>query len=172
MQAISPHLDREEDHLMTKTQPPIQSVPVQIHQNDTHVVLAAPMPGLEPQDIAVVIAGDKVTINGSYRGSRQDQEHIVTAEWTIGPYAREVVLPQPVNGQLTNATYGNGVLVLAMPKTQIEDGPAEFQIEVVHATLGQRIGHTGSDLRPTTTEEHRRRMEAAHGQQESQESQV
>jgi hypothetical protein len=59
-----------------------------------------------------------------------------------------------------------------MPKTQIEDGPAEFQIEVVHATLGQRIGHTGSDLRPTTTEEHRRRMEAAHGQQESQESQV
>jgi HSP20 family protein len=155
---------------MTKTQPLAQSVPVQIHQSDTHIVLAAPMPGLEPQDISVVIEGDKVTINGSYRGSRQEKEDVLIAEWTIGPYVREVVLPQPVNGPLTNATYGNGVLVLAMPKTQAEDedSHAEFQIEVVHATLGQRIGHTGSDLRPTTTEEHRRRIEAAHGQQESQ----
>ena len=59
-----------------------------------------------------------------------------------------LLLPQSVSGQLSIATYGNGVVVLAMPKSQIG---------------GQRIGHTGSDLRPTTTEEHRRRMEAAHG---------
>jgi hypothetical protein len=81
----------------------------------------------------------------------------------VGPYAREIILPQPVNGPLTNATYGNGVLVLAMPNMEEEsaDGHAEFQIEVIQATLGQRIGHTGSELRPTTTEEHRHRMEAA-----------
>jgi hypothetical protein len=61
-------------------------------------------------------------------------------------------------------------LVLAMPKAQAEsdDAHAEFQIEVVQATLGQRIGHTGSELRPTTTEEHRRRMEAANEKQEKQ----
>jgi HSP20 family protein len=155
---------------MTMTQPSAQSVPVQIHQSDAHIVLAAPMPGLEPQDISVVIAGDKVSINGSYRGSRQEKGDVLTSEWTIGPYAREVVLPQPVNGRLTNATYGNGVLVLAMPKTPVEDedGHAEFRIEVVQATLGQRIGHTGSDVQPTTTEEHRRRIEAAHGRQQSQ----
>jgi HSP20 family protein len=148
---------------MTKTQPPAQSVPVQIHQSDALIVLAAPMPGLEPQDISVVIRGDKVTIQGSYRGSRRETEEVLVAEWTIGPYEREVALPQPVNGPLTNATYGNGVLMPAMPKAeeQREDGHAEFQIEVVQATLGQRIGHTGSELRPTTTEEHRRRMEAA-----------
>ena|SRR5215510_1919952 len=148
---------------MTKTQPPVQSVPVQIHQTDALIVLAAPMPGLEPQDISVVIAGDKVMIQGNYRGSRREKEDVLVAEWTIGPYAREVVLTQPVNGPLTNATYGNGVLVLAMPKAEEEgeDGHAEFQIEVVQATLGQRIGHTGSELRPTTTDEHRHRMEAA-----------
>ena len=155
---------------MTKTQPPAQSIPVQIHQSDAHLVLAAPMPGLEPQDISIVIAGDKITIHGSYRGSRQEKEDTLVAEWTVGPYTREVVLPQPVNGPLTNATYGNGVLVLAMPKAQEEsdDGHAEFQIEVVQATLGQRIGHTGSELRPTTTQEHRRRMEAANEKQEKQ----
>jgi HSP20 family protein len=154
---------------MTQTQPPAQSVPVQIHQTDTLIVLAAPMPGLEPQDISVAIRGDKVTIQGSYRGSRQEKDEVIAAEWTIGPYEREVVLPQPVNGTLTNATYGNGVLVLAMPKAEEkgEDGHAEFQIEVVQATVGQRIGHTGSELRPTTTEEHRRRMEAANEKHES-----
>jgi HSP20 family protein len=163
------HMKVERRKSMTKTQPSAQSVPVQIHQTDELIVLAAPMPGLEPQDISVVITGDKVTIRGSYRGSRREKEEVLVAEWTIGPYEREVVLPQPVNGPLTNATYGNGVLMLAMPKAEEEreGGRAEFQIEVVQATLGQRIGHTGSDLRPTTTEEHRRRMEAATEKHES-----
>jgi HSP20 family protein len=153
---------------MAKTQPPAQSVPVQIHETETLIVLAAPMPGLEPQDISVGIAGDKVTIQGNYRGSRQEKEDVMVAEWTVGPYAREVILPQPVNGPLTNATYGNGVLVLAMPKVEEagEDGQATFQIDIVQATLGQRIGHTGSDLQPTTTAEHRRRMEAANQKHE------
>jgi HSP20 family protein len=147
----------------TKSEPAAQAVPVQIHQTDTLVVLAAPMPGLEPQDISVVVAGDQVKIAGSYRGSRKDKGDVLVAEWTVGPYAREVVLPQPVNGPLTNATYGNGVLVLAMPKADKrgKDQQAEFQIQVVHATLGQHISHTGSEIRPTTTEEHRERMEAA-----------
>lgn len=154
---------------MARTQPPAQSVPVQVHQTDALIVLAAPMPGLEPQDISVSIAGNKVAIQGNYRGSRQEKGEVLVSEWTMGPYEREVVLPQPVNGPLTNATYGNGVLVLAMPKAEKEreDRHAEFQIEVVQATLGQRIGHTGSELRPTTTEEHRRRMEAANEQHES-----
>jgi HSP20 family protein len=147
----------------TMISPSAQSVPIQLHQTDALIVLAAPMPGLEPQDISVAIAGDKVTIQGNYRGSRHEKEDILVAEWTVGPYAREIILPQPVNGPLTNATYGNGVLVLAMPKMEEErgDGHAEFQIGVVQATLGQRIGHTGSELRPITTEEHRQRIEVA-----------
>jgi HSP20 family protein len=147
---------------MTMAQQPQQTIPVQIHQTDALIVLAAPMPGLEPQDISVVIAGDKVKIHGNYRGSRPEKEDLLVAEWTVGPYARELVLPQPVNGSLTNATYGNGVLVLAMPKAKRGGGESstEFTLEVVEATLGQHIGHTGSDLQPTTTEEHRTRMEA------------
>jgi HSP20 family protein len=146
---------------MTMGQQPQQTVPVQMHQTDDLIVLAAPMPGLEPQDISVVITGDKVTIVGSYRGARQEDSDLLVSEWTIGPYFREVVLPQPVNGPLTNATYGNGVLVVAMPKMeeQRQGSYTEFQLEVVEATRGQRIGHTGSEMRPTTTEEHRHKMQ-------------
>lgn len=97
------------------TVPSQQTVPVQLHQADDRLVLATPLPGLEPQDIAVAISGDRLTIRGAYRGSRQEQPETLVSEWTMGPYYREITLPQPVNGVLTNATYGNGVLVLSMP---------------------------------------------------------
>lgn len=146
---------------MTMAQQPQQAVPLQIHQTDKLIVLAAPMPGLEPQDISVVVAGNKVTLRGSYRGSRLERGDLIISEWTIGPYYREVILHEAVNGPLTNATYGNGVLVLAMPKLdQANQGSyTEFQLDVVEATRGQRVGHTGSDMQPTTTEKHRHRME-------------
>jgi HSP20 family protein len=146
---------------MTMTPRQEQKIPVQIHQSDDRIVLAAPMPGLEPQDIRVLIAADRVTIRGEYRGSRQDMPDVIVSEWTIGPYYREMVLPQPVNGAMTNATYGNGVLALSMPKLkegeQSED--TEFQLEVVNATKGQRVGHSGSEIQATTTHEHRQRMQ-------------
>src|SRR5918911_4050667 len=141
---------------MTETSQQPQTVPLQVHQADDRLVLAAPMPGLEPQDIAVIISGNRVTIRGEYRGSRQNQPEILISEWTIGPYYREVVLPQPVNGALTNATYGNGVLVLSMPKLAAgeEAHPAEFQLEAVESVRGQRVGHTGWDVQPTAAGHH------------------
>jgi HSP20 family protein len=135
-----------------------QTIPVQIHQASDLIVLAAPMPGLEPEDIAVCISGERVTIRGDYRGSRQDQPEVLISEWTIGPYYREVVLPEAVNGELTNATYGNGVLVLSMPRLKPEQqgGVTEFRLQAVQNTRGQYISHTGAELTPTTTRTRRR----------------
>src|SRR5262245_17809821 len=67
-----------------------QTIPVQVHKAADLIVLAAPMPGLEPEDISVYISGERVTIRGDYRGSRQDQPEVLISEWTIGPYYREV----------------------------------------------------------------------------------
>jgi HSP20 family protein len=131
-----------------------QTIPVQLHQADDRLVLATPMPGLEPQDIAVSISGDRVTIDGAYRGSRQQQPEILVSEWTIGPYYRDLTLPQPVNGVLTNATYGNGVLVLSMPILEPgkQGGETTFRLEAISGVKGQRVGHTGAALQPTMTQ--------------------
>ncbi len=145
---------------MTVAPPEGQRIPVRIHQTGDHLVLTAPMAGLNPQDILVTVAGEKVRLRGAYRGPGQARRDLVLVEWTVGPYSRDVLLPHPVNGELTNATYGNGVLVLSMPKVEPwqEVTGAEFCLEVVEATRGQRVGHTGSDIRPTTTREHRQKM--------------
>lgn len=132
-----------------------QEVPVRIYDRDEHVVLAAPLPGLEPENISVTISGNTVIIEGEERGPRQHERGVLVDEWTIGPYRREVSIPQAVNGSLTNATYGNGVLVLSMPKSKAgEASDASFQLHPVAAARGERIGHTGSEIRPATTEEH------------------
>jgi hypothetical protein len=104
----------------------------------------------------VSIHGDRVTIRGEYRGSRHDQPETVISEWTMGPYYRDLTLPQSVSGELTNATYGNGVLVLAMPTLEpgVQEDAIEFRLEADTGTRGQRVGHTGSEIEPTLPMEH------------------
>lgn len=135
-----------------------QRLPVRVNTTDNHVVVAAPMPGLEPGDISVSIEEDNVKIRGEERGPRQHEREMVLAEWTIGPYEREVELPHPVDGSFANATYDNGVLVVSMPK--VAQGrrtvPAEFGLERVGEARGERVGHAGREARPHTTEEHLR----------------
>jgi len=138
----------------------MQEIPLRIYQTSELIMLVAPMPGLEPGDISVDIAGDRVRIHGEERGPRQHDRDLLLAEWTIGPYHREVTLPQPVDAALTNATYGNGVVVLSMPKAAEGRAPAgeTIRLQVIEATRGERVGHTGHDIRPTTTAEHRQGM--------------
>jgi HSP20 family molecular chaperone IbpA len=48
-----------------------QTVPVRIYQAENQIMLAAPMPGLEAQDISVSISDKRVTIMGQERGPGQ-----------------------------------------------------------------------------------------------------
>ena len=45
-------------------------IPVRIYQKEKQFAVAAPMPGLEPEDITVTIEGKRVTIDGKERGPR------------------------------------------------------------------------------------------------------
>lgn len=139
----------------------VQNVPVRIFRSENRLVIAAPLPGLEANDISVRISGDRVTIRGQERGPRQNERDLLVTEWTVGPYEREVTLPQPVDGALANATYGNGVLVLSLPTAEAgrTASDAEFTLEWVEATRGERVGHSASAVTPVTTEEHWQRKE-------------
>jgi HSP20 family protein len=127
---------------MTMASQPEQTIPVQLHRAQGRLVLAAPMPGLEPQDISVRIHHGRVTIRGEYR---------------------DLSLPQPVSGELTNATYGNGVLVLAMPTLEpgVQEDATEFRLEADTGTRGQRVGHIGSEIEPAIPTENRPQNEWA-----------
>jgi len=134
-----------------------QTIPVRISDSEDLILLAAPMPGLEPQNITVSIKDHVVQIKGEERGPRQHELDLKVAKWRIGPYVREVSLDHPVNGAMANATYGNGVLVLSIPKSKNGHGSnAEFQLKQIEPTRGERIGYTGSEIRPAADGEKER----------------
>jgi HSP20 family protein len=141
-----------------------EHIPVRVYQSSDRLMVAAPLPGVEPGDIAVRVAGDTLTIHGDVRGVHQEDVDLLVEEWAIGPYHREVRLPHRVDGARANATYGNGVLVLALPKASAvgsgggDESPAELRLEVTDAPRGAHVGHTGRDLQETSTAEHRQRM--------------
>jgi HSP20 family protein len=133
-----------------------QNIPIRIYQTDNQLTLVAPLAGLEPEDINVAIDGNRVTIRGRERGPHQHDLDLFVNEWAIGPYYRDATLPQHVDGSMANATYGNGVLVITMPKANSvrKTVKTEFSLEKVEPTRGERVGHTGHEPQPTTTREH------------------
>jgi len=81
---------------MTDSANALRRLPLRVYRTASRIMLAAPMPGLEPTDILVVLDGDRVTIDGKRRGRHQDALDPVMAEWTIGPYYRELTLDHPI----------------------------------------------------------------------------
>jgi HSP20 family protein len=121
-----------------------QPIPVRVYQSDNRIMVAAPMPGLEPEDIRVTVEGTNVTIHGEQRGVHQDDRDLLMTEWEIGPYHRDLTLPEGVDGRTANAAYGNGVLVLIFPKAiGGASERSEILLEAVEPTVGMRIGHSG-----------------------------
>ncbi|MGI8423952.1 MAG: Hsp20/alpha crystallin family protein [Chloroflexota bacterium] len=141
-----------------------QHLPVRVYEGDGRLMVAAPMPGLEPQDISVAVKGDRVTIHGALRGPHQEDRDPSVAEWAIGPYHRDLTLPQSVDGARANATYGNGVLVLVLPKAPRGGRGTQFTLDVLTPTRGAHVGHAGRDLHKSTAAAHRRTQEHATAQ--------
>jgi HSP20 family protein len=127
-----------------------------MYQTAERLAVAAPMPGLEPADITVRITAEgTLELRGKLRGPRQEEMDLLLDEWSVGPYERTLSLPCPVDGELADVTYGNGVLVVALPKAA-QTRPATLNLEAIGLARGQRVGSHGKDFTPTTTEEHRK----------------
>ena len=126
----------------------VQKLPIRISESDVRLLLVTPMPGIKPPDISITITGRFVKISGRPTGLGQDDKNLLIEEWKIGPYYREVVLTKPVSGSLTNATFGNGILTLTMPKAKKESdcSVVTFQLVSIGSARGERIGYKGIEV--------------------------
>jgi HSP20 family protein len=121
----------------------IQTVPLKVYRSIDRITVAAPLPGLQPEDIQVTVTEEgHLVIHGEMRGMLKDIKELLIDEWSVGEYHRELELPEPVDGSLANVTYGNGVLVVSLPKSAYST-TAILRLEKVGIDHGEHIGLAG-----------------------------
>ena len=123
----------------------IQEIPVKVYRTTDRLMVATPMPGLEPEDISVEVTNTcHIILQGQIRGllKGDNDKELLTDEWSVGGYYRDVALPDKVDGEHANVTYGNGVLVVAMPLNE-RTIPAQLTLDTIGPGRGEHLGNTG-----------------------------
>lgn len=121
----------------------LQEIPVKVYKTDDRLMVVAPMPGLEPENILIEVTDNgHLILDGEMRGILKDVKELLLDEWSVGFYHRELELPADVDGASANVTYGNGVVTVALP---ISDRtiPTRLALERVTPTHGERKGNAG-----------------------------
>jgi HSP20 family protein len=124
------------------------SIPVKVYRSLDLLTVAAPMAGVSAEDVTVEVTSDGwLVLDGRLcpvpkldRGSLQGTKDVLVNEWILGPYHRELALDAPVDGPSATVTYGNGVLVVALPVVETTR-PARLSLEPIGATRGERAGN-------------------------------
>lgn len=120
-----------------------QHVPVKMYRTNDRLMVAAPMPGLEPEDIVVEVTTDGfLFIHGDLRGRLKEIKELLLDEWSAGAYHRKLALVTPVNAECANVTYGNGVLMVTLPISE-QTLPARLVLTRMTPTHGKRRGNAG-----------------------------
>ncbi len=123
-----------------------QSIPVKVYRTDGRLMVAGPMAGLEPENIAVEVTADgRLILHGDLRSRLKEVKDLLLDEWSVGVYHRELVLPVAVDAECANVTYGNGVLTVTLPISE-QTFPVRLTLSRRAPTHGERKGNAG---RPT-----------------------
>jgi HSP20 family protein len=90
-----------------------------VAETDDEVIVTAELPGLDKEDFAVDVSGERLVIRGEKKAAieRKGRESYY-AEQSYGAFARTVALPCEVEADKALAKYKNGVLRLTLPKTE------------------------------------------------------
>jgi HSP20 family protein len=120
-----------------------QQIPVKVYRTDERLMIAAPMAGLEPENIVVEVTDDgRLILHGDQRGMLKEVKELLLDEWSVGVYHREIALPAVVNATCANVTYGNGVLTVVLPISD-KIHPARLTLTRLAPTHGERKGNAG-----------------------------
>lgn len=112
------------------------TMPVDCYATNDHAVVLASMPGIHPDDIAVTVKKDMLTITGSISGDRKRQdENGDPVTWYLseiqrGQWERHIRLPFPIEEDGVEALFSNGMLRVVLPKVESAK-PQQISVQVL-----------------------------------------
>jgi HSP20 family protein len=103
---------------MPMEMPEMQSIRMDVKEDDKAYTVHAEMPGVKKEDIHVSIDGGMVSVSAEVKRSseKKDSEKVLRSERYYGKVSRSFGLGQDVDESAANATFKDGVLELVLPK--------------------------------------------------------
>ncbi|HYM72605.1 MAG TPA: Hsp20/alpha crystallin family protein [Stellaceae bacterium] len=103
---------------------------VDVTEDDKTYRITAEVPGLEQNNVEVIVSGDMLTFKGEkhHEKEEKDKNHYMS-ERSYGSFQRSFELPDSVDREKISADLSKGVLTITLPKTAAAQKPTK-KIEV------------------------------------------
>jgi HSP20 family protein len=93
-------------------------VRLEVEETDESFVIRAEIPGVDPKDIDVQLAGDVLVLSGEKRTEQRNAGEAYTySERRYGSFRRAVRLSMPVDPESVKAEHRNGVVTVTLEKS-------------------------------------------------------
>jgi len=90
---------------------------VDICETDKEIDIDAELPGLNENDIDVMLSGDVLTIRGEKKAEREEKKvNYHLTERSYGSFSRSIALPFDADPGKVSARFDKGVLHISIPK--------------------------------------------------------
>src|SRR6202521_993661 len=127
---IQEHLDRARRTLMGPGSPgrpnfcaPYMEPPVDVYQTETHVVVLVEIAAIPEEEILIEVEGRIMLVRGERKAlSGPAVRAYHQMEIAHGIFQREILLPAEVNPEELSAVYKDGILEIALPKSEARGG--------------------------------------------------
>lgn len=97
-------------------------------RGDTTVILAD-MPGVAPDDVDVTLERQVLTLRGKVKPYAPEGYRALSSEYRVGDFIRVFTLSDEIDQGKINASFGNGVLRLELPRSP-ETKPKKIAVKV------------------------------------------
>lgn len=89
---------------------------IDVVQRGNELVVRADLPGIDPDDVAVEIGEDAITISGERRQEQiEERNGVYRVERAFGAFFREIPLPEGAIADQAKASFKDGVLEITVP---------------------------------------------------------
>jgi HSP20 family protein len=103
----------------------------EIAETNNEYTIAAELPGLETENVDVIVDEDVLTVRGEKKvETKAEEKNYLFSERRYGTFERKFQLPEAVKQDAIAASYENGVLTLTLPKKPEAIKPEPRQIKI------------------------------------------
>lgn len=119
-------LAQETIRVRISTRPHAWRPPTDVYETETAVIVRVEVAGMRNGDFTISLENRFVSVRG-VRTDISERRAYQQMEIPFGEFSTEVELTVPVNTETAEATYGDGFLVIVLPKVRPQHIPVESE---------------------------------------------